>query len=317
MAQAQPRTPPELIDDAIREILVRIPPDESAYLAGASLVCKLWRRILSDSGFIRRYREFHRTPPLVGFFHNTNSGSFFFPTMVACPFHQPPAFDCRRWDLDPHRLWALDCRHGRVLLRQLDTLNLLVWNPITGNQEEVHKPDIPYVFYSAMVVCAAAGCDHGGDGCRGDGPFLVVFVGTRGGTTYGCVYSSEARAWGTPTSICLGNGHLMDPRRGALVGDDAYFVVWDAAAVLKYDLDKNRLSTIDLPDEYNYWNVVVMPADDGSSLGLAGISASSNLCLWSRKANPKGVARFCYQYIAVASREKIMHLSPKMLVQVR
>jgi hypothetical protein len=40
---------PELFDDAIAEILIRLPPDDPACLVRASLVCKLWRRILSDS----------------------------------------------------------------------------------------------------------------------------------------------------------------------------------------------------------------------------------------------------------------------------
>ncbi|CAN6212970.1 unnamed protein product [Urochloa humidicola] len=48
--------PRELIDDATTEILFR-----------ASLVCKPWCRILSDRAFLRRYREFHRSPPLLGF----------------------------------------------------------------------------------------------------------------------------------------------------------------------------------------------------------------------------------------------------------
>ncbi|GJN10408.1 hypothetical protein PR202_ga28499 [Eleusine coracana subsp. coracana] len=63
--------PPDLIDDAIYEILLRRQPDEPAWLFRAAVVCKPWRRIISDPGFLRRYREFHRTPPLLSFFHNT------------------------------------------------------------------------------------------------------------------------------------------------------------------------------------------------------------------------------------------------------
>ncbi|GJN24388.1 hypothetical protein PR202_gb12126 [Eleusine coracana subsp. coracana] len=67
---APPRPPPELNDDAVREILLYLPPDDPAHLVRASLVSKHWRRILSDQGFLRRYRRFHRTPPLLGFFHD-------------------------------------------------------------------------------------------------------------------------------------------------------------------------------------------------------------------------------------------------------
>ncbi|CAN6212971.1 unnamed protein product [Urochloa humidicola] len=54
---------PELIEDAIAEILTRLPPDDPACLQRAAFVCKTWRRVLSDPAFLRRRRAFHRTPP--------------------------------------------------------------------------------------------------------------------------------------------------------------------------------------------------------------------------------------------------------------
>ncbi|XP_062181362.1 uncharacterized protein LOC133885644 [Phragmites australis] len=53
--------PPELMDDLVGEILLRVPPGEPACLVRASLVCKPWRRVVSDPAFGRRYRAFHRT----------------------------------------------------------------------------------------------------------------------------------------------------------------------------------------------------------------------------------------------------------------
>ncbi|WVZ61761.1 hypothetical protein U9M48_011582 [Paspalum notatum var. saurae] len=58
---------PNLTGDAVAEILLRHRPEDPASLVRASLVCKPWRRILSDPTFPRRYRELHRTPPLLGF----------------------------------------------------------------------------------------------------------------------------------------------------------------------------------------------------------------------------------------------------------
>ncbi|GJN24380.1 hypothetical protein PR202_gb12118 [Eleusine coracana subsp. coracana] len=86
--------PPELIEDAVTEILLRIPPDEPADLVRASLVDKRWRRVLTDPNFLRRYREFHRTPPLLGFFQNhppADVGTMprFVATTAASPFPQP------------------------------------------------------------------------------------------------------------------------------------------------------------------------------------------------------------------------------------
>jgi hypothetical protein len=60
--------PPKLLEDVIGEILLRLPPDEPAYIVRASLVCKGWHYIISNHTFLRRYRRFHRTPLLLGFF---------------------------------------------------------------------------------------------------------------------------------------------------------------------------------------------------------------------------------------------------------
>ncbi|CAN6170755.1 unnamed protein product [Urochloa humidicola] len=54
---------PELNEDVIAEILLRLPLDEPAQLVRASLVCKPWFRIVSDHAFLCRYRRFHRTEP--------------------------------------------------------------------------------------------------------------------------------------------------------------------------------------------------------------------------------------------------------------
>ena len=54
------RTLPELVDDLIAEILLRLKPGDPSCLVRASLVCKSWRRLVSDPAFRRRYRGFHR-----------------------------------------------------------------------------------------------------------------------------------------------------------------------------------------------------------------------------------------------------------------
>ena len=42
------RTLPELVDDLIAEILLRLKPGDPSCLVRASLVCKSWRRLVSD-----------------------------------------------------------------------------------------------------------------------------------------------------------------------------------------------------------------------------------------------------------------------------
>ncbi|CAN6329293.1 unnamed protein product [Urochloa humidicola] len=85
--------PPELIPDTVEEILLRIPPEEPTHLLRASLVCKPWRCILTNQAFLRRYREFHRTPPLLGFVGNYSFDGWYVPRFVpnttASPFPQP------------------------------------------------------------------------------------------------------------------------------------------------------------------------------------------------------------------------------------
>ncbi|CAN6197073.1 unnamed protein product [Urochloa humidicola] len=47
--------PPELMDELVGEILLRIPPDEPEHLFHTVLICKPWLRILTDP-FRRCYR---------------------------------------------------------------------------------------------------------------------------------------------------------------------------------------------------------------------------------------------------------------------
>ncbi|TVU40781.1 hypothetical protein EJB05_14258, partial [Eragrostis curvula] len=235
--------PPELNYDAIAEIFLRLPPDEPACLFRAALVCKPWRHIISDPSFSRRYRKFHRTPPLLGFIHNTiyrhGHGPVprFVPTTAAAsPFSQiNSAINDNPW-------WIADCRHGRVLVRRNTDDAYIVWDPITGRQEELHRPDIPHETYTVVVLCAVAGCDH--RDCHG-GPFHVLFLCTADHrlTMHAFVYSSTARAWGTPVSASTGSssGYGFHYHRGALIGDVYYCNLGYGDRIAKYQLGGDAL----------------------------------------------------------------------------
>ncbi|TVU41729.1 hypothetical protein EJB05_15274, partial [Eragrostis curvula] len=58
---------PPLMDELVEEVLIRLPPDDPASLVRAALVCLRWRHLVSNSSFRRRFREFHRTLPILGF----------------------------------------------------------------------------------------------------------------------------------------------------------------------------------------------------------------------------------------------------------
>jgi hypothetical protein len=67
--------PPALLDEMVEGVLLRFPPDDPKRLLRAALVCKRWGRIVSDPGFRRRFKELHRTPPMLGFMYNRSESS--------------------------------------------------------------------------------------------------------------------------------------------------------------------------------------------------------------------------------------------------
>ncbi|RLN03528.1 uncharacterized protein C2845_PM13G18340 [Panicum miliaceum] len=277
--------PPHLIVDAATEILLRLPPDDPACLVRASLVCKAWRELLSVPGFLRRNRAFHGAPPLLGFLRNIYDDgpcARFVATAIASPF-PAPAFDRPNW-------WVIECRHGRALLQTFERdapAGLVVWDPITGDQQHVPVPGYPYFYQTAAVLCAADGCDH--LDCHG-GPFLVVVIGTYDEEDLTCasIYSSATSAWTTSSSIQL--YAYIEERPSLLARDALYFSIQLGERILKYDFVGQGLQVIDAPDMFKQTGGIVVAAEDGG-LGLAGLK-DGNLHLWSWQAGPHGVAEW-------------------------
>ncbi|KAF8683094.1 hypothetical protein HU200_044951 [Digitaria exilis] len=279
----------ELMEELVEEVLIRVPPDEPAYLVRAALVCKSWRRVLSDHGFLRRYRLFHRTPPLLGYLHNLYSRGpipRFVPTTTTSPFAAaappPPLGGCERWR-------ALDCRHGRVLARAFfdhDDDPLIVWDPTTGDQRRLAVPPPTTTDprgaarrYTGAVLCAAAdGCDH--LGCHG-GPFLVAYmVADEHHAVRVSVYSSETDAWGPP-SAAVHVGRLFDARSSLLAGGALHFALYGGEGILRYDLRGHRLSVMETPGDFT--GMVLVKAD-GGRLGFATTSSNGGfLYLWTQQ----------------------------------
>nr|CAB3451737.1 unnamed protein product [Digitaria exilis] len=102
--------PPMLMEELEEEVLLRFPPHEPALLVRVSLVCKRWRRFVCGSAFRRRFRELHRTPPMLGFVCNFAGGAKTASFVTSTRFCAPDAnLGCYR---------AIDARHGRVLLQR-------------------------------------------------------------------------------------------------------------------------------------------------------------------------------------------------------
>ncbi|XP_020175399.1 uncharacterized protein [Aegilops tauschii subsp. strangulata] len=291
-----------LIDDAIREILFRIPPGDPASLVRASAVCTTLFGIISDPAFLRSYRAFHGTPPILGYLHNKSQESHdvaqFVPTGPFCPLV------CERRDWD-----AVDSRHGRVLFytpEEKDT-DFVVWDPITDNQRVISAGSElleilcagEEVTWMTAVLCAKDGCDH--LGCH-DGPFLVAFVGSNmvEKTMFAFVYSSETTEWSEMVSVENPNvvvtypfGSVMHPYaieesgHTAVVGKKVYFAVkwgyWSMRMVM-YNVGEQELSLINLQDQARG---ILMGEEDGALVFAA--MEETKLSVWSMEAGPNGV----------------------------
>ncbi|TKW30114.1 hypothetical protein SEVIR_2G013500v4 [Setaria viridis] len=313
MAPPPSPQPPELMEELVEEILLHFPPHEPALLVRAALVCKHWCRLISGPGFRRRFRELHRTPPMLGFHYRgisddgRNVGRFvptaafrspraesrswralgarhgrnvgrFVPTAA---FRSPRAAESRSWR-------ALDARHGRVLLRcpgePFGTdIVLAVWDPITDEKRKLPLLPRNRSRWGAAILCSAAGaCDH--LDCH-RGPFLVVFVGSNLGGTCICTYSSDAAAWSQAIST-PGTGDCVDPlMRSALIGNALYFGLVKKTKALRYDLESREMSWVQLPPTYHNFELRVLTTTEDDGLGL--VTAHSNkIYMWSRKAGP-------------------------------
>ncbi|TVU40835.1 hypothetical protein EJB05_14315, partial [Eragrostis curvula] len=275
--------PTELVDDVTAEILLRLPPDEPEHLFRASLVCKPWLRLLSDPVFLRRYCAFHGAPPLLGVLHRLQvfDGA---PKPCFTPTTSVPAFP--HPGSDGRRTQALDCRHGRILIHMLDDENvdLLVWDPVTGDRHCLSEPDIHWMAYSPPRCSAPPRAATTSTATAAPSVWLSWALTETPWMAYGLAYTPQRQEHGASRRI------LTMPRRGTLIGDEIYFTVSKSRAIVKYDWRKNCLSPCNPqpPETYKGW-VTLMEMED--SLGLAGIE-DSRLYLWRRKVNVEGAAEW-------------------------
>ncbi|XP_066393143.1 uncharacterized protein [Miscanthus floridulus] len=264
--------PPPLPDELVEEVLLRFPPENPAGLVRAALVCRRWRRLVSDPGFRRRFRKFHRRPPMLGMLCNAYDylKKFHFARFI------PMTGSCsRRTDFEGLRV--LDARHGRVLVRRGRGSVLAVWNSITNEVRELPFPQESN-HWTAAVLCSAAAsaCDH--LDCH-HLPYLVVFVCSKyDRETFVYTYSSDAAAWSEP--VCTQQRYLVKSWMGsALVGNALYFGNLIRGTALKYNWELRRTSSIRLPSLSP--DSLLTTTEDGG-LGLVTRHVSK-LYVWSRK----------------------------------
>ncbi|EEE62324.1 hypothetical protein OsJ_17113 [Oryza sativa Japonica Group] len=138
-----------LSDDLLREVFLLLPT--AADLVRASLACKPFLRAARNAGFLRRFRRRHG-PLLLGcLLHHAD-----LPAPVFVPSSPAAAAAAARADGDfslsflPHGGWLgggggapwrfLDCRNGRVLLKNRGTQELAVADPLAWSCVSLPPP---------------------------------------------------------------------------------------------------------------------------------------------------------------------------------
>ena len=269
------RSPPTLVDDAMREIFLRVPLDDPATLARASAVCTAWRGIISDADFGRDYRAFHgAAPPVLGFVYNyfPYDTSHFISTTAS--FRRSPARH------DRHDWCALDSRHGLVLFHthhdSREIRDLAVCDLVTHDRWAVPAHPSPewsgvvQYGWKAAVLCVRV------DRCNcSEGAFRVALVGSTGTAILAAVYSSEAGEWSdtVSTEVYMGFSHTW---RSAIVGNKLYLPSGGSSKIAEYDMGAQKLAVIRGPLPLSD---LLVGAEDGMLLFAAVFDTV--LCLWS------------------------------------
>ncbi|CAM0946632.1 unnamed protein product [Alopecurus aequalis] len=244
-------------DELIEEILLRLPPDEPSCLLRASLVCKPWRRIISHRRFRRRLHELHGRPPVLGFLRNKREAVKDFIATTSSAFSLAVPGDWR----------ALDCRHGRALLLHMvpGSGELVLWDPITGDQEFVAVPEeiwdrLQGHHPTAAIVCAAAGCDH--CGCR----VVLLLVGD---------WPVGLRDLDPRFGRGLHNAHQQPACRGL-------FALRPVRQSLSMTWPGRMLPPSHPPLEFDGKDSVALILTEDGGLGVAESFSDSHLNIWSR-----------------------------------
>ncbi|CAM0884006.1 unnamed protein product [Alopecurus aequalis] len=275
-------------DDMLLEILVRLPPQPSSLLR-ASAVCKRWLEIVTNSKFQRQFCAHHREPPLLGVFVCSDAEIVFTPVLDPPDRIAPQRFDFGRYSGGSPRA-LLDCRHGRVLIKNRARQEISVCDPNTGEHHSVAiPPDFNCAFLNGAVLCAAGGLGHVHGACHSS-PFKVVLMSMRRNDRrhITCVYSSETGTWGN--LISTESPWVLPGQPAVLVGNCLYWLCI-SHDIIEFELDEASLTVISGAPTTNdtlYVKRQIIQAEDGN-VGYA-ILSYPRFQTWQRNVNSHGVA---------------------------
>uniref|UniRef100_A0A453LA29 F-box protein AT5G49610-like beta-propeller domain-containing protein n=3 Tax=Aegilops tauschii subsp. strangulata TaxID=200361 RepID=A0A453LA29_AEGTS len=287
------------------------------------VVCKRWRRLVSDPGFRRRFRAHYRKPPLLGCFYlDLDIGYVFTPTLDP-PDRIPAArFSLPQQRCRDERLAFVECRHGLALFLNKNRPEAVVWNPISGHQRRVAFPtefgntremDILY----AAVLCAAGDddpCHVHGDCDLSSFKLALVRGGEDNASVSVCLYKSKSGLWGNVISATK-DWYTLSSRRmhGVLVGNALYwwFIQVIEGVILEFDFEMQKLVVVEKPVDQGRRSGFQIVRKEESSLGLIMLTELT-MRLWERKVNSDDVATWALQKTIDLTK----HLWPRQSVQV-
>ncbi|RLN05290.1 hypothetical protein C2845_PM13G10890 [Panicum miliaceum] len=289
-SHASPATLPD-DDDLLSEILLRLPPQPSS-LPRASLVCKRWRRLVTEPHFRRCFRARHRRPPLIGFFDGVVGHNFFRRALLSAARRGRGGCEPKQWRI-------FGCRHGRVLVYNRKQKEIVLWDPPTGDHRRVAVPpefdNEDKTIWNGAVLSAAGDRSHVHGGFCSC-PFKVAIVGVASNHTqvFACIYSSETGKWSDLVSAAVPFTVDCFRNPGTLVGNALYWMAHGHEfAIVEFDLDRHSLAVIEWPSgaevSGNHYSQIVLT--EGGGLGLANLSRHS-LQMWERKVCSEGVAKW-------------------------
>lgn len=204
----------------------------------------------------------------------------------------------------PRFTYVLDCRHGRVLIEDLEQKYLIVCDPITSEKCRVALPCKFKWSFVGAVLCTAGYKGH-------SSPFKVVLLSWDGvdNQLLAYVYSSMTDTWGNVISVEAQDNIYFHGCRSTLVGNILYWPFMNGrGTILEFDLDSQNLTVIKGPPGMNdSGNFQTIQAED-DTVGLAMLSCH-NLQMWQRKVNCRGVSVWLLQ--KTVSLHKLLKIPPQ------